>query len=304
MRPAQPVGFPSHARGRRFETRRAHDSSKHLRQGASSRRTMAQDARQRRYFAHGDVNGQIFRRLRLPSGRGGNVLDFGCGGGNGREDAAGKLGYDAYGVDIRWPGADYGDLAGTRSWPGGHPAPVRRGRRPDAVRGRLLRPRRLSDQVFEHVVPIEESLSGAGARADVPTGSCYHHFPVALGLAERGTSASRSPTGCRAAACAPRDTRRRCGGAGLRQVQGRAPAARVGSGEARVGRQLDRLPVRRGDPRDLRPVGKLAPPRDRLLPLPRGRSAVAPRPCWTVRRHAARPRRCSAAWRSRRSRYA
>lgn len=118
----------------------------------------------RRYFVH------YVRRVASP---GVKVLDFGCGGGTLVRMLRGA-GFDAYGVDIRWPGADYGDLEATEL---GRQGVLRYyeqgGRLPfdddtfDVV---------VSDQVFEHVEPLEatvrelERVCRRGALS-------YHHFP-------------------------------------------------------------------------------------------------------------------------------
>jgi SAM-dependent methyltransferase len=118
----------------------------------------------RRYFAH-------YVQAVAPAG--GVVLDFGCGPGT-LVRMLRERGYEAYGVDIRWPGADYGDLVGSDL---GREGILRLydegGRLPfeddyfDLV---------VSEEVFEHVVPIEESLAEL-ERVLKPDGMAYHHFP-------------------------------------------------------------------------------------------------------------------------------
>jgi SAM-dependent methyltransferase len=118
----------------------------------------------RRYFVH------YVQQVVAP---GAVVLDFGCGAGTVVRMLR-ELGYDAYGVDIRWPGADFGDLersdlgrAGIlRLYDEGGPLPFE-----DDFFDLIV-----SDQVFEHVVPIEQSLSEL-ARVLKPDGISYHHFP-------------------------------------------------------------------------------------------------------------------------------
>lgn len=54
----------------------------------------------RRYFVH------YARQVAAP---GATVLDYGCGSGE-LVELLSAAGFDAYGVDIRWPGGDYGAL--------------------------------------------------------------------------------------------------------------------------------------------------------------------------------------------------
>jgi SAM-dependent methyltransferase len=121
------------------------------------------------------------------------VLDFGCGAGHVVSLLRGA-GYDAYGVDIRWPGHDYGDIENS-----GLPAGALRfyeegGRLPygdncfDII---------VSDQVLEHVVPLESTISEL-ERVLKPGGTMYHHFPSLAVLREGHTGiplAHRLPPG-------------------------------------------------------------------------------------------------------------
>jgi SAM-dependent methyltransferase len=119
-----------------------------------------------------DVNRRWFveyaRRTIAPGAR---VLDYGCG----AADLVRLLlaaGFDAHGCDVRWPGADY-------RWV----------EMPEADRLHYFEPGGrlpfddgsfdlvVSDQVFEHVVPIEASLAEVERVVD-PSGVHYHHFPV------------------------------------------------------------------------------------------------------------------------------
>jgi SAM-dependent methyltransferase len=121
--------------------------------------------------AHDDVNRQWFveyaRRTIRPGGR---VLDYGCGAG-GLVRLLLAAGFDAHGCDIKWPGADYHWLDMPEAdrlhyfEPGGR-LPF------DADSFDLV----VSDQVFEHVEPIEESVPEI-ERIVKPTGVHYHHFP-------------------------------------------------------------------------------------------------------------------------------
>jgi SAM-dependent methyltransferase len=119
----------------------------------------------RRYFVH------YVQQVAAP---GAVVLDFGCGGGTVVRMLR-ALGYEAYGADIRWPGADYGDLERSdlgregvlRLYDEGSRLPFEDGFF-DLV---------LSDMVFEHVVPIEASLAEL-ERVLKPGGMGYHHFPT------------------------------------------------------------------------------------------------------------------------------
>src|SRR3954449_383038 len=114
----------------------------------------------RRYFIH------YVAGVAAPGAR---VLDFGCGAGR----LVGMLqeaGFEAYGCDIRWPGANY-------EWDGHAGDRLRYfesgGRLPfaddtfDVV---------VSDQVFEHVKPLEASIAEI-ERVTKPGGVMYHHFP-------------------------------------------------------------------------------------------------------------------------------
>lgn len=122
-----------------------------------------------------DINHRYFvEYVQRRASPGAVVLDYGCGEGMmvGLLHAAG---FQAYGVDIRWPGATRMDLEQDT----------------DLGRAGFLRyyeeAKRLpfdddtfdvviSDQVFEHVVPIESAVREIG-RVVKPEGVMYHHFP-------------------------------------------------------------------------------------------------------------------------------
>ena len=118
----------------------------------------------RRYFVH------YVRSVAAPGAR---VLDYGCGDGT-LVRLLRDAGFDAYGVDIRWPGADYGDLEATelgrrrvlRYYEEGGRLPFEDGFF-DVV---------VSDQVFEHVRPIEQAVREL-SRVTRAGGLGYHHFP-------------------------------------------------------------------------------------------------------------------------------
>jgi SAM-dependent methyltransferase len=101
------------------------------------------------------------------------VLDFGCGDGTVVRLLA-DAGFDAYGVDIRWPGADYGDLehdpqappGRLRYYDEGGPLPFA-----DASFDVII-----SNQVLEHVVPLERTVAEL-ERVARPGAVMYHHFP-------------------------------------------------------------------------------------------------------------------------------
>ena len=124
---------------------------------------------------HGDVNRRYFvdyvRRVAQPGAR---VLDFGCGAGA-LVRMLKEAGYDAYGVDIRWPGAAYGDLLESdlgrdgflRYYEEGGELPFA-----DDFFDVIV-----SDQVFEHVVPMEATVREL-QRICRPGGLMYHHFPA------------------------------------------------------------------------------------------------------------------------------
>jgi SAM-dependent methyltransferase len=117
----------------------------------------------RRYFVH------YVQRVASP----GKVLDFGCGAGA----LVGMLrdaGFDAYGVDIRWPGADFGDLAATNLGKQGILRYYEEGGRipfDDDTFDVIV-----SDQVFEHVEPLEATVFEL-ERIGRSQGLSYHHFP-------------------------------------------------------------------------------------------------------------------------------
>jgi SAM-dependent methyltransferase len=118
----------------------------------------------RRYFVH------YVGRVAAPGAR---VLDYGCGDGTVVRRLR-EAGYDAYGVDIRWDGADYGDLEAAdlgragylRYYREGGPLPFADGSFELVV----------SDQVLEHVVPLEAAVREV-ERVTAPGGVGYHHVP-------------------------------------------------------------------------------------------------------------------------------
>ena len=90
-------------------------------------------------------------------------------------------GFDAYGVDIRWQGADYGDLEATELGRAGILRYYQEG-------GRLPFPDQrfelaVSDQVFEHVVELEPAIAEI-ERVTRPGGVGYHHIPSRAVLRE------------------------------------------------------------------------------------------------------------------------
>ncbi len=118
----------------------------------------------RRYFVH------YVQKTAAP---GAVVLDYGCGAGTLVQMLCGA-GYDAFGVDIRWPGADYGDLGADELGRQGRLRYYEEGGRLpfddnsfDVI---------VSDQVFEHVVPIESAVQEI-ERVCRASGVMYHHFP-------------------------------------------------------------------------------------------------------------------------------
>jgi SAM-dependent methyltransferase len=118
----------------------------------------------RRYFVH-------YVRSVAPPGA--TVLDYGCGAGA-MVRMLRAAGYEAYGADVRWAGAD-ATLARTRdlSRAGTLRYFEEGGRLPfdtgtfDVV---------VSNQVFEHVVPMAAAVREI-ERVLKPTGVMYHHFP-------------------------------------------------------------------------------------------------------------------------------
>jgi SAM-dependent methyltransferase len=116
----------------------------------------------RRYFVH------YAKSVCEPGAR---VLDYGCG----RGDLVVMLqeaGFEAYGCDIQWPGANYAWTERAqpdhlRYFEPGGPLPF------DDDCFDLV----VSDQVFEHVEPIESSIPEI-ERVVKPEGIMYHHFPA------------------------------------------------------------------------------------------------------------------------------
>jgi SAM-dependent methyltransferase len=115
--------------------------------------------------------------LAPPDGR---VLDFGCGSG---ALVAGlrAAGLDAYGVEIRWEGNDYGDIQASelgeqgflRYYGEGEALPFEDGTFSVIV----------SNQVFEHVVPLEATAAELW-RVLRPDGVMLHLFPSRAALRE------------------------------------------------------------------------------------------------------------------------
>ena len=119
----------------------------------------------RSYFAH------YVQQVAAP---GAVVLDYGCGNGT-LVELLRAAGYDAYGVDIRWPGAahhpdleaaDLGRQGVLRYYEEGGPLPF-----DDDMFDVVI-----SDMVFEHVVPLEASVREI-ERVLRRGGVTYHHFP-------------------------------------------------------------------------------------------------------------------------------
>jgi SAM-dependent methyltransferase len=124
----------------------------------------AEDDVNRRYFVH------YVERVAAP---GAKILDFGCGDGTVVRMLRAR-GLDAYGVDVRWPGADFGDVEASEL---GHEGLLRyydEGGRlpfPDGMFDVII-----SDQVFEHVEPLEAAVREL-ERVAAPGAVAYHHFP-------------------------------------------------------------------------------------------------------------------------------
>lgn len=119
-----------------------------------------------------DVNRRYFvEYVTAAAPRGAAVLDFGCGDGD-LVVMLQEAGYAAQGCDIHWPGAGY--RFNERVAPNSLHYFQSGGRLPfddnsfDVV---------VSDQVFEHVVPLEQSVAELD-RILKPDGVAYHHFPT------------------------------------------------------------------------------------------------------------------------------
>jgi SAM-dependent methyltransferase len=117
-----------------------------------------------RYFVH---------YVQQTAAKGATVLDYGCGDGTIVRLLRAE-GYDAHGVDIHWPGAGDRDLRGNDLAASGLVRYFEEGGRLpfeddffDVV---------ISNQVFEHVVPLEAAVREI-ARVVKPGGVSYHHFP-------------------------------------------------------------------------------------------------------------------------------
>jgi SAM-dependent methyltransferase len=118
----------------------------------------------RRYFVH---------YVRANAAPGSTVLDYGCGTGE-LVQLLRDAGFDAYGVDIRWPGGDFGRVQESelgrrgvlRFYEEGGTLPF------DDDAFDVV----VSDQVLEHVAPFEQSVREL-ERVCRPGGLIYHHFP-------------------------------------------------------------------------------------------------------------------------------
>jgi SAM-dependent methyltransferase len=113
---------------------------------------------------------EYVRRRALPDAA---VLDFGCGDG-----AAVALlleaGFDAFGVDVRWPGADYGNLEASELGKSGRLRYYENGERlpfDDDTFDVIF-----SDQVLEHVPDLEAAIDEL-ERIARPGAVMYHQFP-------------------------------------------------------------------------------------------------------------------------------
>ena len=124
-----------------------------------------------------DVNRRFFvHYVRSSVAPGARVLDYGCGAGT-TVALLCEAGFDAHGVDIRWDGADFRELddpsGRLRYYEEGGRLPF------DDDSFDLV----ISDQVFEHVVPLEASIREI-ERVLKPGGVSYHHFPSKAVLRE------------------------------------------------------------------------------------------------------------------------
>jgi glycosyltransferase involved in cell wall biosynthesis/SAM-dependent methyltransferase len=128
-----------------------------------------------------DVNRRYFvdyvTKICPPEGK---VLDFGCGSGT-VVHMLRQAGIDAYGVDVRWEGADFPDLTQLplaesghlRYYEAGEPLPFEDGE------FSLI----ISNQVIEHVEDLDAAVA-AMTRVLAPGGRLYHHYPSRMTLRE------------------------------------------------------------------------------------------------------------------------
>jgi glycosyltransferase involved in cell wall biosynthesis/SAM-dependent methyltransferase len=125
----------------------------------------------RRYFVH---------YVTETCAPGAKVLDFGCGSGT-VVHMLREAGIDAYGVDVRWEGADFPDLTKLplatsghlRYYEEGEPLPFDDGEF-DLV---------ISNQVIEHVEDLDHAVAAID-RVLAPGGRTYHHYPSKMTFRE------------------------------------------------------------------------------------------------------------------------
>ncbi len=127
-----------------------------------------------------DVNRRYFvERVAEMCAPGARILDFGCGSGTVVRMLR-NAGFDAYGVDVRWEGADFPDLTKLPLAQAGHLRYYDAGGTlPFDERFDLI----ISNQVIEHVEDLGAAVAAMGSVL-ASGGRLYHHYPTKIALRE------------------------------------------------------------------------------------------------------------------------
>jgi SAM-dependent methyltransferase len=128
-----------------------------------------------------DVNRRYFvKYVTETTATGAKVLDFGCGSGT-VVHMLREAGVDAYGVDVRWEGAEFPDLTQLPLAESGHLRYYEAGEELPFEEGEfdLI----ISNQVIEHLEDLDAAVD-AMTRVLAPGGRLYHHYPSRMTLRE------------------------------------------------------------------------------------------------------------------------